>query len=157
MGSLQENDLNTLKEPVLSSSEFGPGFQFQFQNDKAGKKIMETLAPIFTETLRKIQFPRLNVFTGVWWVQGRATADQSWEGSWWRWLGSYEDWWPCRMFFQECLPTSLVTRSNQWPFNTATVLHPLEINPQSSVAMLINAKMINSQMFSQRLFSTDTI
>lgn len=65
MGSLQENDLNTLKEPVLSSSEFGPGFQFQFQNDKAGKKIMETLAPIFTETLRKIQFPRLNVFTGV--------------------------------------------------------------------------------------------
>lgn len=49
MSSLQENGLKLLREPVLSSSEFCPGFQFRFQNDKAGKKIMETLAPIFTE------------------------------------------------------------------------------------------------------------
>lgn len=49
MSSLQEKGLKLLREPDLSSSEFCSGFQFQFQNDKAGKKIMETLAPIFTE------------------------------------------------------------------------------------------------------------
>lgn len=49
MSSLQENGLKMLREPVSSSSEFCPGFQFQFQNDRAGKKRMETLAPIFTE------------------------------------------------------------------------------------------------------------
>jgi hypothetical protein len=53
MRSLQEKRLEDANKPALSSSEFSPGFRFQFQNDIAGKKILETLAPVFTEILKQ--------------------------------------------------------------------------------------------------------
>lgn len=45
--------LEDAKRPVLSSSEFCLSFQFQFQNDKAGKRVMETLAPLFHWALKQ--------------------------------------------------------------------------------------------------------
>lgn len=143
MRSLQEKRLEDANKPALSSSEFSPGFRFQFQNDIAGKKILETLAPVFTEILKQ----NCSVQGWVWSRQAQdgsrgelplTRVEMGLDGR------SYQDWWLCRMFFQECLPTSLVTRNNQWPFKTATVFHPPEINPQSTVAMLIKATMITT-------------
>lgn len=82
MSSLQENGLKMLREPVSSSSEFCPGFQFQFQNDKAGKKIMETLAPIFTELSSQTTVSKAECGLQAHDESGgRATTDQSRDGS----------------------------------------------------------------------------
>lgn len=136
--------LEDTNKTLLSSSEFCPRFRFQFQKWQSRKEATRNISScLLTEILSKSAVSE----AGREVYRHRLDLGESYHRPELRWVlmaGSYKDWWLCRMFFQECLPTSLVTRNNQWPFNTATVFHPLEINPQSTVAMLIDAVMITT-------------